>query len=216
MIRSGAQKMSKTLGNVVDPFTLINEYSADALRYFLTREIPFGEDGDFTHERFSAVYEGSLAHGLGNLVSRVSAMIKKYFPDGIRRPSADLLTGVPLKRSPGGTLDGHWKDFSGRFELLMEEVQITEAIRELFEFYSMLDGYVQECEPFKLVVRDSETASVVLWNLAYHLLESTRALEPFLPETSARIRRVFDFGSDGRIQVSEQQALFPSAIKKTP
>ncbi len=192
MILSSGKKMSKTIGNVIDPIEIVNEYGADAFRYFVMREIPLGEDGDFTRERFAAVYEGSLAHGIGNLVSRVSAMIAKNFPGGVVGELEDL--GLPKKA----------------FGDAMSAYALTEALSLLMRFFSSLDAYIQKNEPYRLVKTDVTRASAVLWNLAQYLRESRVFLEPFMPHTAHAINEIFEVSKEGRICAHIRGALFPS------
>src|SRR3989344_4216983 len=227
MILSKGQKMSKTIGNVINPVEIISEFGVDTFRYFVAREIPFGEDGDFTRERFAYVYEGSLAHGIGNLVSRVSAMIAKNFPDGLAQPSAIALASVPTRRIVRQEVSAKRVDLEGEalenyfesevrhiFEQAMSNFELTEAISTVINFFSFLDGYVQEYEPFRLVKTDSEKAAAVLWNLARYLLEASKLLEPFMPSTARAINEIFVLSSDKSKIVVEAPAraggLFPS------
>ena len=224
MILSKGQKMSKTIGNVINPVEIISEFGVDAFRYFVAREIPFGEDGDFTRERFADVYEGSLAHGVGNLVSRVSVMIAKNFPDGLTAPSAIALASVPTRRIVRQEVSAKRVDLEGEalenyfesevrhiFEQDMSNFELTAAISTVMNFFSFLDGYVQEYEPFRLVKTDSEKAAAVLWNLALYLLEASRLLEPFLPSTARAINEIFVLSQDkNKIVVSPRLPLFPS------
>ncbi len=194
MIRSGGQKMSKTIGNVVDPFECINEYGKDAFRYFLLREIPFGEDGDFTSERFHDVYEGNLAHGMGNLVSRTSAMIIKYFDGQITKPKVESLAGVPTRRGGDGevSLDHYFdNNIAKEFSRAMSEYRITDAITLLSSFFSLLDGYIQDYEPYRLIKTDPDKTKTVLWNVAIHIIRASRLLESFMPDTATKMMRVF-------------------------
>ena len=222
MILSGGHKMSKTIGNVINPLELIKTYGEDATRYFLMREIPSGGDGDFTLERFREVYEGNLAHGLGNLVSRTAAMIQKYFDGKVKRPSDDVLAFLPTKRMLRGASVKLKADSLERcFELgvrarvieSLDNIRLTEAITMLFDFFSLLDGYIQDYEPFRLVKNDREKAGGVLWNVAEHLLKSASLLEPFLPKTSQSIQKSFIRQENGVIFVSLSESLFPSHKK---
>ncbi|MEK7642900.1 MAG: methionine--tRNA ligase [Patescibacteria group bacterium] len=222
MIISGGQKMSKTIGNVINPLSIIDTYGVDAFRYFLMREIPFGGDGDFTLERFQDVYQGNLAHGLGNLVSRVFTMIQKYAPDGIAKPPADILATIPLKRQlrqevsektvelDSETLHRYFhKEIEERYSHAMEVTELTEAIKILFSFFALLDGYIQDYEPYKLIKIDEQKALAVLWNLASHILASVPLLEPFMPSTAQKIKDIFVM-HDEKVTIQGGVALFPS------
>jgi methionyl-tRNA synthetase len=228
MIRSGGQKMSKTLGNVIDPAEFIGEYGSDAFRYFLLREIPFGEDGDFTRERFRDVYEGNLAHGIGNLVSRTAAMVNKYCDGTLTAPSAEALAGVPTRRVlkhevlssrvslDGSALDIYFeRDIAEEFSRAMFEYRLTDAITILSSFFSLLDGYIQDYEPYRLIKTDPDKAKTVLWNVALHIIRAAKLLEPFMPATAEKITKVFGAdlaakGDPASIRIALGEALFPS------
>ncbi|MSR76037.1 MAG: methionine--tRNA ligase [Candidatus Ryanbacteria bacterium] len=228
MIRSGGQKMSKTLGNVIDPTEFIDQYGKDAFRYFLLREIPLGEDGDFTRERFRDVYEGNLAHGMGNLVSRTAAMINKYFEGHIEAPSAEALAGVPTRRvlkhevlSSRVSLDGSAlntyfeRDIAEEFSRAMFEYRLTDAITILSSFFSLLDGYIQDYEPYRLVKTDPDKTKAVLWNVALHIIRAAKLLESFMPSTAEKIVKVFGTELKQKedptsIHITLSEALFPS------
>jgi len=231
MILSDGKKMSKTIGNVIHPDEIISEYGVEAFRYFLMREIPFGEDGDFTKTRFSEVYEGNLAHGLGNLVSRTSAMITKSFNGTLTRPSEDALVLVPTKRVlhhevsakkvflEGENLSSYFvREVAVEFDRAMKEHRLTEALTIVSQFYGLLDGYIQDYEPYKLVKLNQEQAGHVLWNVAWHLVRSSALLAPFMPETAKHICDIFGVSTGERenpafIKISASSALFPSKKK---
>jgi len=123
-VNSNGQKMSKTLGNVVDPFELISDYGLDAVRYFFLREIPFNRDGDFSRERFKAKYNADLANELGNLLTRVSNMIDRFF-DGV-------LPDVEVENSYDLSKVGRYTD-DLKFDLALEEIWKIIQVRDMFE-----------------------------------------------------------------------------------
>ena len=224
MILTGGQKMSKTIGNVIDPQEIIDQYGVDAFRFFMTREISFGEDGDLTRERFAEVYEGSLAHGIGNLVSRVAVMILKYNGGTLVRPPISVLAQVPTRRAvkqevsdsrillEGESLERYFNlEIVDQYKKAMNEMRLTDAITLLMNFFSLLDGYVQDYEPYRLVKTDPERALAVLWNLASHIIRTSQLLEPFMPETVSAIYSIFGSkDGEGDIIVKTCPALFPS------
>lgn len=195
-IHSGGQKMSKTLGNVADPFEIIQKYGRDATRYYLLREIPTFEDGDFTEERFLEVYNSDLANGLGNYVSRVAKMIENYFGGKLSRPSAEA-----LKKAPIG--DSIFSDFVGKelwssYRESMDNLNLKAVLDSVWVSLKAFDGYVQTYEPFKLIKTDEEKTKAVLWNLAYGALTIACMLEPFMPDTSEKILKIFGVAKDDR------------------
>ncbi|MBI4435216.1 methionine--tRNA ligase, partial [Candidatus Uhrbacteria bacterium] len=169
-ITSGGQKMSKSLGNVVDPFDEVNEYGTDALRYYLLREIPSHDDGDFSRARMEERY-AELANRLGNLVSRVAAMSVKYFD---------------------GKLDDVQVDWSAREKVLddaMEQYDFKAYLDEIFSVVDEANEEVDKKEPFKLVKQDEAAAKQVLSTIASQIRWIGSALAPVLPHCSEEILR---------------------------
>jgi methionyl-tRNA synthetase len=169
-ITAGGQKMSKSLGNVVDPIEEVREYGTDALRYYVLREIPSSEDGDFSRERMEERY-AELANRLGNLVSRVAAMSVKYF-DG-------NLDEVPID----------WSDRQMKLDRALVNYDFKAYLDEVFAVVDEANEEVDKKEPFKLVREDSEAAKNVLSQLAQMIRFVGRALAPILPQTSEEILR---------------------------
>ncbi len=160
------QKMSKTLGNVVDPIAVSKKYSVDAFRYFILRQIPFGSDGDYSENSLKEKINGELAADLGNLVYRVLSLVEKFDKKII---GVDELFGkLRLQK-----IDNH-----------MEKLEINSAIEEIWEFVRATNKYVNETEPWK---KEKEELS----NILHNLLEAVRVIailiSPFLPETSEKI-----------------------------
>lgn len=180
-ITSDGQKMSKSLGNVVDPLELINHYGADAVRYYLLKEIPTGGDGDFSQEKFEAVYKADLQNGLGNLVARVLAMTEKYFDGMVPEVSAEALetvrfAGMELIKKTNAELEENFQNF--KLDHILEDIlSITQA----------LDGYIQQHEPFKLIKTDPKKTAAVLYNCLETIRVLTWLIRPFMPETSDQI-----------------------------
>lgn len=160
------KKMSKSLGNVVNPVELAKKYPVDVIRYFLVREIAFGEDGDFSEKALIARINGELAADLGNLVYRVLSLVEKF--DGKIEGADELGKKLNLKK-----IDGH-----------MEKLEMHSALMEIWSFIRATNKYVNENEPWKLQGKE-------LGNVLYNLLEAVRIISvlvsPFMPETSERI-----------------------------
>lgn len=162
-ITSGGQKMSKSFGNVINPLELVNEYGADAVRYFLARHVNPFEDSDFTIERFKEAYNSGLANGLGNFVSRVMAMSQKGEP------------GLSLS------------DQTTRLENLRKHLDLFNfnlAMEHIWQTISDGDAKIQEAKPFELVKTDPEKAKEVIADLVWRVHAIGVMLEPFMPETS--------------------------------
>ncbi|MFH1048099.1 MAG: methionine--tRNA ligase [Patescibacteria group bacterium] len=175
-ITSGGQKMSKSLGNVVNPYDVVAKYGADALRYYLTREITPFEDGDFIYEKFEESYTANLANGLGNLVARSLAMAEK-----IKTESGKWKVESGTQKSKMEIdIENYWK----KYEEAINNYKLNEAMNEIWKFISACDEYIEENKPWKLEGNEKEEA-------IYNLLESLRhiawMLRPFMPETSDKI-----------------------------
>lgn len=171
------QKMSKSLGNVVDPFELVEKYGADAVRYFLLREIPPAEDGDFTYEKFEGRYNSDLAKGSGNLVARVITMAKNsnfQFPIPNKFSNSNFQTIVnKTKRN---------------YKKTLEEFKFNETLISIWELISFCDKYIEKEKPWSFdPVQDKEKQKEVIGNLLLCLQEIAEMLKPFLPETSEKI-----------------------------
>ncbi|MEK7620487.1 MAG: methionine--tRNA ligase [Patescibacteria group bacterium] len=182
-ITAGGQKMSKSLGNVVDPFEEVAEYGTDALRYYLLREIPSHDDGDFSRTRMEERY-AELANRLGNLVSRVAAMSVKYF-DGDVGTNQEVAAGFPARHSfsDGGSLR------EAALESAIARYDFKAYLDVIFAVVDEANEEVDKKEPFKLVKQDEAAAKDVLARIASQIRWIGRALAPVLPQTSEEILR---------------------------
>lgn len=167
-VTSGGRKMSKSLGNVVDPFAIVGEFGTDALRYFLAREMQPFEDGDFTRERFLEAYNANLANGLGNLASRVMKMATAY-----------LSAPVPLPAY----------SYPSAYAAAMDDYRLNEAADLVWQKIAALDTRIQETEPFKLIKTDEAAACRIVGELVVGLGEVAHLAAPIMPNTSAAITR---------------------------
>lgn len=167
MITSGGHKMSKSLGNVIDPQDLINEFGSESVRYYLARHISPFEDGDMTLDKFKEVYNADLANGLGNLVSRIMKMAQ----DNLECP-------VEIRE---------WEDMSEYFSHY-EKFEINKACDFVWEKIGEMDKFIQENQPFKVVKTDKEVGQKMISDLVVRLYSVARMLNPILPETSKKIK----------------------------
>jgi len=165
-ITSDGKKMSKSIGNVVDPIAIANEYGADALRYFLARHISPFEDSDFTMERFKEAYNADLANGLGNLASRVMQLAQ-----------SNLESPVKVEFVP----------YPKEFTEALGAFKINEAIEYIASRVQSLDQKINQTEPFKVVKTDPEKGKALITELVRELALIDEMLEPILPVTSGKI-----------------------------
>ncbi len=174
-ITVGGQKMSKSLGNVVDPFELVKKYGVDAVRYYLLREITPTEDGDFTYEKFEQRYNSDLAGGIGNLVARTMAMAQKL---EIRNPKSE--TNPKLKIQI--------KETKKSCEKYLEEFKFNEVLKSIWELISFCDKYINQEKPWE----GKESAPQVVSDILFALEQISEMLLPFLPETAERIKKAVE------------------------
>jgi methionyl-tRNA synthetase len=176
-VLKGGEKMSKTTGNLVDPFPFIADYGIDALRYYLVREIRFGEDGTFSAEGFDARYTGELANEYGNLLNRTVSMVSRY-RDG--RVPAD----------PGGDADlaAETAEATARVVAAMDAVDLTRAVEDAWALVRRLNRLVEERAPWTLAKDPARAAELdqALFSLAAGLTAVTVLLWPVMPGSCER------------------------------
>ena len=207
----GEKKMSKSLGNVLDPLQVVEQFGADALRHYCFREVSFGNDGSVSAAGFEERYEAELANEYGNLASRVLAMIERY------------RDGVVPEAEPDPALVGADDGFEGiveRVEDLLGRAELSQALGEIWERVRRLNRYVEEARPWDLARDDSEAGRLdqVLYTLAEGLRVVTLLLHPYMPATCDLLldamgepdRRLAQLGSRGGGQrIERTPPLFP-------
>jgi methionyl-tRNA synthetase len=179
-------KISKSLGNAIDPVELVQKYGVDALRYYLLREIPLGSDGDFSYDRFETLYTTELANDLGNLVQRTASMVVKYL-DG-----------------QTGPIEAHSHDATAVYDAI-GHFQMDRALGEIWQTIRGLNQLIEEEKPWVLAKTDASHLKEVLLHLVADLLQVADLLLPFLPETAAKISHTF---ADGKVNMAAG-VLFP-------
>lgn len=190
-ITVGGKKMSKSLGNSIDPVEAIKAFGADAFRYYVLHEIPSDSDGDFSYERLEEVYNSDLANDLGNLVQRVAAMVNQY------------------QKGMVGNIPPHSHDITPYSEALAD-FRFDRALDEVWLLVRGLNQYVEEQKPWQVAKRqEPEHLSEILSYLVSNVLQVGNLLAPFLPDTAERIAQTF---ADGSVH-SEVGLLFPKRDK---
>ncbi|HTJ73573.1 MAG TPA: methionine--tRNA ligase [Verrucomicrobiae bacterium] len=200
-VNVGGSKMSKTVGNVIDPIEIIDNYGLDAFRYFFARHIPTQDDGDFTWEKFENAYNNELGNDLGNLISRVASMITRY------------QAGV-IGDAPKGEHD------MGPYRDAMSELRFDRALNEVWLMVRSLNQYLESVKPWEIAKKretDPEAEAhlnEVLGHAAKTLLQVGDLLVPFMPGTADAIHKTFASGVI--VPIEREGGLFPKIYNHTP
>ncbi len=197
-VNSSGAKMSKTVGNVIDPNQIMDEYGVDAFRYYFARHIPTLDDGDFTWEKFETAYNTELGNDLGNLVQRVASMITRY--------QAGVIGDAPQSEHD-----------MGPYRQSMEALEFNRALDEVWQTIRSLNQYLENVKPWEIAKnreKDPEEdthLSEVLGYASGMLLQVADLLVPFMPTTAATIHQMFETG----VVPSDIQPLFPKQYLHT-
>ncbi|RLC37691.1 methionine--tRNA ligase [candidate division Kazan bacterium] len=175
-ITAEGKKMSKSVGNVMDPLELVKEYGVDPVRYYLLREIPTFDDGDYSKKRFDTLYNSELADKIGNLLSRSITMLKKYSKATVPKPAK-------ADGSPDSTYG--YSVIADR----MNALQIDKALDEIINIAQAENQYIDSTKPWQLAETGSSKLNDVLYNIIENLRHISIMLYPFLPGTSDKIRQ---------------------------
>jgi len=188
-ITVSGQKMSKSLGNVINPFELVKKYGTDAVRYYLLREILPTEDGDFTYEKFETRYNADLAGGIGNLVSRTISLARK-------NNFKELKPSLKIKKATIKT-----KKESQKY---LEEFKFNDSLKSIWELISFCDKYINEEKPWE----GNNNSSKVISDILHALHEISSLIYPFLPETAEKVKTA--------LETKKSEALFPRVLTLHP
>ena len=201
-LTSSGDKMSKSIGNVVSPFDLANEWGTDAVRYFLLREIPSFEDGDYSPKRFAERYNADLSHGLGNLVSRTLTMISKN----------PLTIGA-------NELEKQATEWRERYDTAMRGFRFNVALESIWGLIGEVDRYINTNKPWELAKNDPERFKIVASSLWISLGAIAFMLRPLLPDTVTKILKALHRTETGQppgvgtvVSPTRPENLFPPKL----
>jgi methionyl-tRNA synthetase len=189
------QKISKSLGNGIDPYDLVKEFGREPVRYYLLREIPAHGDGDFSRTRFIERYNGELANGIGNLVSRVATLGENISP-----------LKLDFKNDIEKEVDEASDKAFQKYESLVDNFRLNEALGAAWELISFADRYINDQKPWQ--EKEGPGFEKTIKNAGYLIGTITNLLEPFLPETAEKIREQIRF-EDSTITIKKGAGLFP-------
>lgn len=176
---SGESKMSKSLGNVVDPLGLIEEYGVDPVRYYLMREMVLGQDASFTMESFIKRYNSDLANDYGNLLSRVTRLIQNNFDGIVPEPKINTPAENEIINSAKHTVE--------LVNQMVAEMRINDAIEETLQFIRRVNRYMEQQAPWKVVKEDKARAGHILYTAGEALRIATHLLSPVMPNRTKQV-----------------------------
>lgn len=208
-INIDGQKMSKTIGNVIDPFVVVEKYDVDVVRYFLLREIPSGEDGDFSYKKLEERHNGDLANGLGNLVQRTATLVETML-------NGELIFKEELVEKE---INDMRQTTSLKIKNNIESFKLHEALANIWEIVAYANAYVDNKKPWMFKDKPEEFLKVMT-NLVSMITFISWNLYPFLPETSDKIFEIFGIEkrideplNNYRLRIKKGEPLFPRLKK---
>ncbi|MEK9195640.1 MAG: methionine--tRNA ligase [Patescibacteria group bacterium] len=191
------QKMSKSLGNVIAPKTLVEKYGTDPVRYYLLREISSGEDGDFSIKKFEERYNGDLANGLGNLVARVATLGEKVSPVSLQQ-NEEMMKEI--------------ERVCALAQQYIESFRLNEALGVIWELIGYGDRHINDTKPWA-IKNDTATLQNIIAGASVLIDAIRESIEPFLPETAQKIREQISVEGD-MIKIKRGNMLFPRLQEK--
>ena len=205
---SDSSKMSKSVGNVVNPLDLIEEYGVDPVRYYLMREMVLGQDANFTMESFIKRYNSDLANDYGNLLNRVSTLIKKNYDGLIPDKGEQTSSEEEIIKSAEALLNG----MSNK----IKEMKINDSIEDIMKFVRSINKYMEEQKPWKLVKEDKAGAGTILYTAGESMRVATILLSPVMPNRCAEVLHTFNSGKSLEwgglkpgVKLNDHETLFP-------
>ena len=205
---SDSSKMSKSVGNVVNPLDLIEEYGVDPVRYYLMREMVLGQDANFTMESFIKRYNSDLANDYGNLLNRISTLIKKNYDGLIPDKGEQTSSEEEIIKSAEALLNG----MSNK----IKEMKINDSIEDIMKFVRSINKYMEEQKPWKLIKEDRVGAGTVLYTAGESMRGATILLSPVMPNRCAEVLHTFNSGKSLEwgglkpgVKLNDHETLFP-------
>ncbi len=181
------EKMSKSKGNVVDPFEIVDKFGVDQVRFFLFREVPFGLDGDFSYEKLVNRINGELANDLGNLFNRTLSMVKKYRGSIVPEPKGEEREiDVELRERALSTL--------GRVKELIPKGEVSKALDEIWKFVGFVNYYIDRRSPWQLNKEGNEELDRALYNMVESLRFVTALVYPYMPGSAEKMAELLNLG----------------------
>ena len=205
---SGSSKMSKSIGNVVNPLDLIEQYGVDPVRFYLMREMVLGQDANFTMDSFVKRYNSDLANDFGNLLNRITTLLNKNF-EGIIPEEGE-------RTSDEESIIGSVEALVNNMDIKIKEMKINESIEEIMQFIRSINKYMEHQKPWVLVKEDKNNAARVLYTAGESIRIAAVLLSPVMPNRCADVLHVFDSGKStkwGQLKsgskLNDHKALFP-------
>ena len=207
------EKISKSLGNIIDPLSLVATYGLDPVRYFLLREVPFGNDGDFSHRAMVGRTNGDLANDLGNLAQRVLSMIGRNCASRVPTPGAFAAEDEALLAAAHGLL--------AEVRVCIDRQSFHEALEVIWSVVRAANGYVDRQAPWALRETDPKRMETVLYVLAECIRHLAILIQPFMPESAGRLldqlavdsgQRAFDSVGAGRALAPGRELPAPTGV----
>ena len=205
---SGSSKMSKSIGNVVNPLDLIEQYGVDPVRFYLMREMVLGQDANFTMDSFVKRYNSDLANDFGNLLNRITTLLNKNF-EGIIPEEGE-------RTSDEESIIGSVEALVNNMDIKIKEMKINESIEEIMQFVRSINKYMEYQKPWVLVKEDKNNAARVLYTAGESIRIAAVLLSPVMPNRCADVLHVFDSGKStkwGQLKsgskLNDHKALFP-------
>ena len=205
---SGSSKMSKSIGNVVNPLDLIEQYVVDPVRFYLMREMVLGQDANFTMDSFVKRYNSDLANDFGNLLNRITTLLNKNF-EGIIPEEGE-------RTSDEESIIGSVEALVNNMDIKIKEMKINESIEEIMQFVRSINKYMEHQKPWVLVKEDKNNAARVLYTAGESIRIAAVLLSPVMPNRCADVLHVFDSGKStkwGQLKsgskLNDHKALFP-------